>query len=178
VQANILARRLGVFVKLAEDLGGNLGRTSLMKLCYFLQTLRGVPLKYNFSLYSYGPFDSEILSDLQAGESMGVLQAEVEHYPGGYKYDIRPSDKSEKVKEIAKDFLAGHKKDIDWVTNVFGKRSAADLELLSTILFVEDEESINDDTKLAERVNSVKPHFPVPQIEAQISWLRKSALLK
>ena len=41
-----------------------LGRTAIMKLCFFLQESKGVPLGYHFSLYSYGPFDSDVLSDL------------------------------------------------------------------------------------------------------------------
>jgi uncharacterized protein YwgA len=87
-----------------------------MKLCYFLQALRGVPLRYNFSLYSYGPFDSDVLSDLQLGENMGVLRAGIEYYSGGYRYDIRPDEKALKAKELAKEFLAEYKQDIDWVT--------------------------------------------------------------
>ena len=41
-----------------------LGRTQLMKLCYFLQEIEHVPVKYDFRLFNYGPFDSEVLSDL------------------------------------------------------------------------------------------------------------------
>lgn len=177
MQADVLTRRFGVFVQLAEDLSGNLGRTSLMKLCYFLQALKRVPLEYTFSLYSYGPFDSEVLSDLQTAESMGVLYSGVEHYPGGYKYDIRPAEKSQKVKELTKEFLTKYKKEIEWVTQVFGNRSAADLELLSTILFVHEEERINDNQKLLERVNSIKPHFSLSQIAGQIHWSRERGLL-
>jgi uncharacterized protein len=177
VQASNLTRRLAVFVKFAEELKGNLGRTSLMKLCYFLQTVRDVPLQYSFSLYSYGPFDSEILSDLQMAENMNILEAEVEYYPGGYKYDIRTSEKSGKLVEIEKDFLAKYKKDIEWATQLFGNRSAAELELLSTILFVYEEEQIKNEPKLAERVNSIKPHFTLDQIGGQIGWLKKNLLL-
>jgi hypothetical protein len=149
-----------------------------MKLCYFLQTLRGVPLGYDFSLYSYGPFDSEVLSDLQLAENVNILEAEVEHYPGGYKYNIKPSDKSDKAKEIAKDFLAMYKQDIDWVTQLFGKMSAGDLELLSTILFVNDESRVRDIDGLTERIGSIKPHFSSQQITRQIDWLKSKGLLR
>src|SRR5262249_12172233 len=57
-----LARRLATIVALVERSSGkSLGRTAVMKLLYFLSALRGVQLGYRFTLYSYGPFDSEVL---------------------------------------------------------------------------------------------------------------------
>ena len=53
--------RIGTIARLAEKAPPNFGRTALMKFCYFLQSLRGVPLSYRFTLYSYGPFDSDVL---------------------------------------------------------------------------------------------------------------------
>ena len=173
-----LSKRLGVFVRLSEGLQGNLGRTSLMKLCYFLQSVRGVPPGYDFSLYSYGPFDSDVLSDLQLAENVNVLQAEIEYYPGGYKYNITPSEKSEKAKELAKDFLSKYKRDIEWVTQLFGNMSAGDLELLSTTLFVYNQSKPRHVGDLVERVNSIKPHFSPEQIASRIDWLRSQGLLE
>lgn len=175
--ADILSKRLGVFVKLSEAAEGNLGRTSLMKFCYFLQNIRGVPLGYDFSLYSYGPFDSDVLSDLQLAEGMSVLQADIEYYSGGYKYNIRPSEKSARAKELAQEFLTKYKKDIDWVMQEFGNKSAGDLELLSTILFVYEESEIRGVGELVDRVNSIKPHFSTGQITNQIGWLRSKGLV-
>jgi uncharacterized protein len=177
VQANILGNRLGVFVRLAERTAGNLGRTQLMKLCYFLQSLRGVPLGYSFSLYSYGPFDSDVLSDLQTAESMNILSTEIQYYPGGYKYDIRAGEKSERAKALAAPFLAEYQKDIEWVANKFGSWLAADLELVSTIAYVYYEERIEDREELIERVQLAKPHFSSRKIENQLDWLLNERLL-
>jgi len=177
MQANILGNRLAVFVQFAEKTSGNLGRTQLMKLCYFLQAFRGVPLGYNFSLYSYGPFDSEVLSDLQTAESMSVLHTEIQYYPGGYKYDIQPGEKGEKAKANASPFIAEHQRDIDWVSNKFGRWPAADLELASTIAYVSEEEGIEDRDELIERVKLVKPHFSHKQIRSQLDWLVSEQLL-
>jgi hypothetical protein len=175
--ANLLGNRLGTFVRLAEQTYGSLGRTQLMKLCYFLQAFRGVPLGYYFTLYAYGPFDSDVLADLQTAEGMDVLHAEVEYYPGGYKYDIRPGEKAEKAKSYAGDFLAAHRKDIDWVAAKFGSRLAADLELLSTIAFVNQEEGVSSRDELIERVKLVKPHFSRRQIGREVEWLSGEKLL-
>jgi hypothetical protein len=177
MQANIFGNRLGALVRLAERTSGNLGRTQLMKLCYFLQVFRSVPLGYSFSLYSYGPFDSEVLSDLQTAESMSVLSTEIQYYPGGYKYDIRPGEKAEKAKALAGPFLAEYQKDIDWVANKFGSWLAADLELVSTIVYVYEEEGVEDRDALIERVKLVKPHFSHRQIRNQLNWLLSERLL-
>ena len=59
--------------------GEGIGRTAVMKLCYFLQTLKGVPLGYRFTLYSYGPFDSDVLSDLGTAESRKAVSSERKH---------------------------------------------------------------------------------------------------
>ena len=175
--ANTLGNRMGVFVELSEATKGNLGRTTLMKLCYFLQALRDVPLGYKFTLYSYGPFDSDVLADLQTAETMGVLRADVEYYSGGYKYDIQPDEKGAKAKELAKEFLTEHKRDIEWVTKKFGHRTATDLELLSTIVYINDDQKIKNRKVLAERVKLVKPHFSESQIERQIEFLDAEGLL-
>jgi uncharacterized protein YwgA len=175
--ASILSNRLGLFAALAESTRGNLGRTALMKLCYFLQALRGLPLGYKFSLYSYGPFDSDVLADLQTAENMGVLRADVDYYPGGYKYDIQPDEKSPSAKALAKEFLAEYKQDIDWVAKTFGNRNSPDLELLSTIVYIHREQEIDSHKDLAEQVKLVKPHFAVTQIRRQIEWLAENGLL-
>jgi uncharacterized protein YwgA len=52
----------------------SLGRTSLQKKIYLLQTLFYVNLGYDFTLYTYGPFTSEILSDLDVAEAMGAVR--------------------------------------------------------------------------------------------------------
>lgn len=148
-----------------------------MKLCYFLQSLRGVPMNYSFSLYSYGPFDADVLSDLQVGESMSALKTSIIYYPSGYKYDIRPGEKASKAKELAAGFLSEHDDDIRWVASKFGLRMAAELELLSTIVYANDAERVRDRRDLLERVKLVKPHFSEQDIDNQIEWLEGEELL-
>src|ERR1039458_986656 len=82
-----------------------LGRTAMMKLCYFLQILRNVPLGYRFTLYAYGPFDSSVLSDLSTAASLRAVNSSVEIYPGGYGYKIRPGDRSDAVLQTGSSFV-------------------------------------------------------------------------
>ena len=83
--------RLALLPVLAEQApAGHIGRTALMKYMYFPQTVRGVPLGYNFSMYSYGPFDSDVLADLSSAEMMNIVDVAPVEFAGGYGYSIEP----------------------------------------------------------------------------------------
>jgi len=152
---------------------GKLGRTAMMKLLYFLQELRSVDLGYNFTLYTYGPFDSDVLEDLSYASALGVLRSQVVHYSGGYGYDIEPGDCAE---NIAADFEREHQEDVDWTLKHFGSRGAAGLELDSTLVFVDreaQEAGIGiSDHDLVDRVKAIKPRFEKTEIEERLSFLR------
>ena len=62
--------RLAVLSDLVQRAPGRLGRTAIMKLAYFRQTVKEVPLGYNFRLYTYGPYDGDVLTDLSQAEAM------------------------------------------------------------------------------------------------------------
>ncbi|MFZ1009828.1 MAG: hypothetical protein WAN65_23525, partial [Candidatus Sulfotelmatobacter sp.] len=132
--------RLGLLPVLAEHApAGHIGRTALMKYMYFLQVVRGVPLGYSFSMYSYGPFDSEVLADLSSAEMLKIVDVTPVEFAGGYGYRIRSGSRSESAKLNAEHLLTNHSKDIDWLFTVFGNLNSAELELTSTIVYVDRE---------------------------------------
>jgi hypothetical protein len=149
-----------------------------MKLCFFLQILRRVPLSYSFSLYSYGPFDSDVLADLQTAEGLGVLSSEVHYYPGGYGYSIGKGPQAAAIVPMAAAFVESYAEQIDWVTNTFGGFNASDLELLSTTIFVAVKEPNLRDEAIAQQVNRIKPHFSIAQINEKLAWLSAKGLLR
>lgn len=159
--AEKLLPRLALFAEFARS--SRLGRTAIMKLCFFLQESRGVPLGYQFSIYSYGPFDSDVLADLSTAEHMNVLKSTIVYYPSGtgYEYSLG-SDTS--VSGLASDFLTKHRTSIDWVLTNFSGRTAGDLELLSTTLFVAKFNNPRDVNELVDKVALIKPHFSRDQI--------------
>jgi len=178
LQTDISTRRLGVFAKLAKLSGQAFGRTVLMKLCYFLQALKGVPLNYEFSLYSYGPFDSDVLADLQTAEELQILESTVHHYSGGYGYSISPGRNAQLAEQYAESFLEKYQEPIQWAASTFARRSAADLELISTLVFVTRENPSVSDTGLNSLVRAIKPHFSISEVKRQIDWLRSEGLLE
>jgi hypothetical protein len=70
-----------------------------------------------------------------------------------------------KVKDLAGDFLREHKESIDWVLNSFSGKTASELELLSTILFVAKFQNPKKVANLVEQVELIKPHFSQEQIQ-------------
>jgi hypothetical protein len=178
---NIENNRIAVVTRLAEKCP-NLGRTALMKYCYFLQTLRRVPLGYSFSLYSYGPFDSDVLADLDATEAVGGVKTNIVYYSGGYGYRIEPGERTDSAKRWGTEFLAKYEGDIDWVVAQFGSLGSARLELASTIVYSDREAASRSERllpeQLARRVQDVKPHFSNAQILGLLMDLHGRALLK
>lgn len=150
----------------------------MMKLAYFLTTLRDVPLGYRFTLYSYGPFDSAVLQDVDVASNLGALRSSHRSYPTGSGYSIQPGEASDEIERMADKFLASHNDDIQWVMNEFGKMTANELELYSTIVYIDREaDGAITEEELAKRVHDVKPHFTKERILASISSLDAKDLL-
>ena|ERR1700742_2399031 len=176
-------KRLALIPALIESSSHRkIGRTALMKLMYFLQTLRKVPLGYRFTLYSYGPFDSTVLADLSVAESLHAVESKTILYSGGYGYEITLGEKSKWLKRRAENFVDKHGKDINWVTQRFGDLSSAQLELVSTIIYV-DREALENGKKLsiealARKVHEIKPHFEEIEIIRHAQSLQKERLLQ
>lgn len=178
---DLQSARLATLVALAER-KPRLGRTAVMKLCYFLQTLRNVPLGYRFTLYSYGPFDSSVLSDLSTAEALGGLDSTLVLYSGGYGYEISPAALSRSVKKLASGFLKKYGADLAWVVEQFATFGSADLELLSTIVYVDREFATTNERltldALAEKVREVKPHFEEGRIRRKVDYLLRERMLR
>jgi hypothetical protein len=152
-----------------------------MKYMYFLQTVRGMPLGYNFTMHSYGPFDSDVLADLSSGEVLNVVDVSPVEFVGGYGYRITPGLRAEFAKGNAGRFLLDHKDDIDWLFSVFGRLNSAELELTSTIVYVDREfakkKELVSIPQIAERVSEIKPHFARDQIRGFVEELLNDGVL-
>lgn len=175
--------RLALVPVLAErSASGCIGRTALMKYIYFLQTLRGLPLGYNFSMYSYGPFDSAVLADLTSAEVLNIVEASPVQFSGGYGYRIKPSTQAESAKNNAIQFLSSHNGDIEWLFVTFGNLNSAELELTSTIVYIDQEfadaKSQLSTCEMATRLREIKPHFSRDKIYGLLEDLMQKHVLK
>jgi hypothetical protein len=78
-----MLERVALIADLVSRAPRRLGRTALMKCLFFLKVLKGVPLPYHFRLHTYGPYDSDVLYDLQYAEYLGAVESALVAYPGG-----------------------------------------------------------------------------------------------
>jgi len=148
-----------------------------MKLCFFLQESCKVPLGYSFSLYSYGPFDSDVLSDIGTAVRLNVLKEGIVYYSSGMGYEYQPGSDKESLRAIASDFLSENASKIRWAVDTFGNKNAGELELLSTTFFVAKYQNPADIEGLIDQVALIKPHFSHDQIQNGVDELLSLKLL-
>lgn len=84
------------------------------------------------------------------------------------------------MEEVAGTFFEAHKQKIDWVLTEFGESTTSDLELDSTIVYV-DRENFESGVTLAvadlvDRVRDVKPRFTEATIRTHLENLRDKSL--
>lgn len=175
--------RLSLLSELIRQAPGSLGRTALMKLAYLLQTIKELPLGYDFRLYTYGPFDSDLLNDLGQAQSLGLVQSRIVQFPAGsgYGYEFSAGPGLERASERIRPTIAAFQSAIHWVLDEFGRLSAADLELITTIIYA-DREAARDKEEIAvedlgRTVKEVKPRFADCYILEKIEELAKNGLL-
>lgn len=153
--------RLGVLTELVRSAPKPPGRTALMKFAYLLQAVRGVPLGYRFRLYTYGPYDEQVLADARIAAQLGFLKSELVTYPSGYGYQYAIGEDAGVATH------SDYDEDVQWVLSQFGHESASRLELISTLIFeLCDKSRRLDSQELVRRVREIKPHFSVDEIQA------------
>ena len=176
-----LGFRLGVLSELVARSDTKLGRTALMKLSYLLQIVKGVPLSYNFRLYTYGPYDSDVLNDLGQAETLRAVESNMVPYPGGYGYEFSIGPENDRVRSQVASKLHQYNAEMNWVLEEFGDRTAAELELLSTIIYADrdnlDRRSPASLDELCKQVNEIKPRFSNSHIKDRIISLKEKEIL-
>jgi hypothetical protein len=176
------SERIPLITELVRRAPAGFGRTALMKCLYLLQTIRGVPLGYHFRLYTYGPFDSDVLGDLSLAERLGAVESELLRYQGGHRYELRGGIKAEPIIAHGRNYLSEHQAEIDWILQTFAGRSARDLEIASTLVFTD--RSANERgsrltlDELVRKVREVKPHLPTAVIEQETRDLKQQGLIE
>lgn len=152
-----------------------IGRTALMKLLYLAQVLEGAPLGYEFRLYTYGPYDAQVLEDLKLAELLGAAEQRAEDYEFGRGYRITADAGAEALLAI-QPLPAALQVAIDRVVEAFGDRSARELEMIGTIVFLDRLAQRRHERPtaagLAQRVHEVKPHLAETAILTEIAALR------
>jgi uncharacterized protein len=175
--------RWGLLSELVVQAGDiKLGRTAIVKIAYFLQTFKNVPLGYSFGLYTYGPFARDVLYDLGLLESMGAVKSRLKTTPSGYGYEFSRGKKLAEVQDLVGNLFAAYQDAIRWGLEEFGHQSAGDLELLSTLVFADRDAARKGQPlgfdELCRLVKAIKPRFPDGYILEKIKVLAGKGFLK
>ncbi len=167
---NDLWNKVGLISRLSKEFehsSTQFGKTAVMKYLFILQEVFKVPCGYDFSLYTYGPYSADVLSDLDYSEAIDAVKLyNVCSGTGGYS--IEPSSKTEEYISKAESFLNKYQQEIREVLKLFSGMTARDLELRSTIIYmykkyISNGWSILSD-EIASDVRELKPHFNIEEI--------------
>lgn len=175
-------KRLSFITEIARK-DANVGKTGMMKLLYLLQTVYKVPLGYEFSIYTYGPYSQTVMSDIEYAEFSDYINiSSITYSPDIAGYQINSTETGNKRLEMDKDFLDTYRNEIDQAISAFGRKSAKDLELYSTIVFVVAtfmKEGLDASaSSVCNTVKEIKPRFSNDVISAAYDDLDSKKLLQ
>ena len=137
-----------------------------------------MPLGYNFGLYTYGPFATEVLDDLDYADANRVISMEVAETAVGAGYSIQPSQGY----EDNEGFTNKYNKQLDKMLGIFEDDCAKDLELSSTIIYMYRNAKRNgwrtDEDNIVSDVYAVKPYFKKKIIKEEFERLNESKVFE
>jgi hypothetical protein len=161
----------------AKKLSG-LSKTGMMKVMYLLQQVYKVPLNYEFTIYTYGPYDVEVLTHTDIAERDGLIRInQPDLARGSIGYKIYP-----KASKHVERFPEEYSNAIDKISEHFQDYTARKWELAATIVYVHNAHMMNETSickpALCERVHRLKPHFDNTDISIEYDKLEKIGFLK
>jgi len=172
-----LWNRVGLIAKLATEFKKapqKLGKTAIMKIIFILQEVQNVPCGYKFSLYTYGPYCSDVLADLDYAEAIKGVEIFAQ-CAGTNGYNIEPAQKADEYMARANEFLRIYEKKINSTIGSFCKMSARDLELRSTIIYIYKNYLANkwdiELEQISTDLRELKPHFTSKDVEIAFEQL-------
>ena len=134
------------------------GETHMQKAVYFLQSLRKVPMGFNFILYKHGPFSFDLRDELTSMVADGFLELQAQ-WP--YGPSLLPTPIGEELCRSFPNILRRYSSDIDFVSGVLGDRNVSDLEKIATALYVFCEHMQDSPRTQARILHQLKPHIPI-----------------
>jgi uncharacterized protein YwgA len=152
-------RQSAILLSLIEHLrsrGGWCGETHIQKTTYFLQELMGVPLDFDFKIYKYGPYSFDLkdtLISMRADSMLGLIPNDP------YGATLVPGKLIEQVKNRFPKTLEQFESQITFVANKLSDKKVAELEAISTALFIQQNEEMKSIKRLTQRLLELKPHI-------------------
>jgi len=164
------SKRLAVLSKFSLE-SNDLGKTAMMKFLYLLQEVYGVSLKYDFEIYTYGPYSAEVMGDIDFAWHNEIISVETCHYPTGVGYLLRPTEQAKETVKSERTFIEKNKGSIDSIITNFGSKTAKELELITTIIYIYKQYLKNNwnisNNEISNNVREIKPHFSLEEVKKE-----------
>ncbi|MCL2846270.1 MAG: hypothetical protein FWE38_01120 [Firmicutes bacterium] len=169
--------RLGTITLLAGK--QIMGATALMKCLYLLQEVFDVPLDYDYTIYTYGPYCAQVAADIDFSTFYGYTACRPWQEQGYSGRDYEPGDN---VSEADTSFAQKYEKAITTIAETFAVKQAKELELIATIVYVHVFHKRNnpkiEKKQIVTDVNRIKPHFDISHIEREYDNLVQEKFLR
>ena len=167
---------LGFLVSQLREADNWCGETHVQKAVYFLQTACRVPMGYSFVLYKHGPYSFDLKLDTARLLGRRMLKQEPSTPPYGPR--LRATTNMTKHIERHREAICRHSKDVTRVVQFVGWRGVAELERLSTALYVTIQQDKQSIESRAERIHDLKPHVSVESATDAVKELDASSILQ
>lgn len=153
----------------------DLGKTKLHKLVYLIKEIGKVPVGFNFRFYNYGPYSDNLAETLDFVTSLRGVNMQYDTFAN--MYEISPGENADKLVEKAEPEMRANREIIDQILAAYGKKTAKELELLTTIIFANRNYNAKSMNELETTTKQLKPKFSIPEIKSAIENLKAAQLL-
>lgn len=171
-----LSNRKNVIIQMLLKNPG-MGKTAVMKTIFMLQQVKHVDLGCEFSIYTYGPYNADVMEDIDELVSDGFLSSSVYFYKDYIGYTLSATDSGAKaISDLSNKDTDALKEILDFVKG----KNAKELELYSTIIYVEDwymKNEKEDIDAIIKKVHELKPHFSEKVIQKAYTCLSEESFL-
>lgn len=156
-------RRAAILSALVDEMdkqGSWCGETHIQKCVYFMQEMTSVPTGFKYIIYKHGPFSFELRDELGDMRAHFILKVEAQPYPYGPSWKIEISGKM--LERQFQKTVEQYKPHIEFVASKLSTKSVAELERLSTALYISTS-SNGSVTDRAKQIHELKPHISIAQ---------------
>jgi len=165
-------QKLAILLSLIEKLKKNgcwCSETHIQKATYHLQNAENVDLEYDFILYKHGPFSFDLRDELTAMRADGLIDLYVNPLPYSPSYVL--TDYGHDIIEHFPKTLGQYRDSVEKTARFIGDKGVAELERLTTALFVTKKEEEKSVSKRAIRIHELKPHVSIDEAEKAIKQI-------
>lgn len=163
-----------VLVQLVDSLqrhGSWCGETHIQKACYFLGEVVSRELPFTHTLYKHGPYSFDLCDTLTEMRANGLLELQFQTPPYGPRY--RCTENGSALKGRYPRSVGRFKLPIEEVSLFFGNKGVAELERLSTALYVLKSHPEASDPDLVKKIVSLKPHIQEPLAGSAVTEVKR-----